>query len=203
MKDYFPVAIASHTIDVSTLAVTPFVLDVGCRHFDFTRGILYVRPCASVVALDPDSELSDPAIPGCWFRPWALVGDGEPKQDYCSFSTGEGNFIGKNTAIPESTTYEVTCVRINSLRRTAKGWDVVKLDCEGSEWGILENWPGPIAKQISVEFHDYKSADAHNDEYFEKLFRKLAEMGYEVLQHPYYKQGEAWGHWDTLLRLRK
>jgi hypothetical protein len=42
----------------------------------------------------------------------------------------------------------------------------------------------------------------YSDRYFEELFGRLDKLGYEVLQHPYTKVGEAWGHWDTLLRLR-
>jgi methyltransferase family protein len=82
-------------------------------------------------------------------------------------------------------------------------WDLIKLDCEGSEFGILENWPGPVARQISVEFHDWTGpwAERAAGDYYERLFAGPLK-DYEVVQHELSKQGEGIGHWDSLLRLR-
>ena len=82
-------------------------------------------------------------------------------------------------------------------------WDVVKLDCEGAEFGILENWPGACARQISVEFHDAFDRNRWNDEYFTWLFGRLRRFGYKVISHPKYRttpdDESSEGHWDTLL----
>ena len=80
---------------------------------------------------------------------------------------------------------------------------VVKLDCEGSEFGILENWPHRMADQISVEFHDYLDRARWKDKYFADLFAGPLK-DYRVVQHELTPvgPGNTMGHWDSLLVLR-
>jgi hypothetical protein len=80
-------------------------------------------------------------------------------------------------------------------------FDLIKLDCEASEFPILENWPGPIATQISVEFHDYVHKSKWDAAYFARLFESLGRFGYRVIQHEEFELGGGWGHWDSLLAL--
>jgi hypothetical protein len=84
-------------------------------------------------------------------------------------------------------------------------WEVVKLDCEGAEYEILRNWPGPIARQITIEFHDFLGgappgvASAGHAEI-------LAHLGqwYDVAQHEWTTQhGAGWNYWDSLFVLRE
>ena len=81
-------------------------------------------------------------------------------------------------------------------------FDLIKLDVEGSEFAILQTWPGPIATQLSIEFHDYVDNSMYDDEYFNRLFQgSLAD--YEVVQHEVSEVSNARrGHWDSLFRLR-
>ena len=94
------------------------------------------------------------------------------------------------------------CIDIQTLMRYCKvnRWDLVKLDCEGSEFAILENWPGAIARQISVEFHDGADPANRTDRYFELLAAKLPD--YDWVKHEKFKQGAWWGHWDSLIVLK-
>jgi FkbM family methyltransferase len=202
--------LAEHTIDVDLLPEIPIVLDVGCRRFDFTDAILKLRPGAIVIAMDPDKEIASGvfSISGssagplnCMFWNMALVGDGKTKSNYASYSDGEGNLLIEGDKYYDAKIYEVPCIDITTLMRhcEVKRWDVVKLDCEGSEFDILWNWPGPIATQISVEFHD--GADAtKNLAYFEDLWRRLPD--YRIAQHPRAKLGDWFGHWDSVLTLK-
>lgn len=207
MKSPYIVTLESHSIDLSRLKRPLQVLDVGCRHFDFAAGIRYMNYGAHIVGMEPDREVEPDRLAVDSFYRAALVGDDRTSERYCSFSTGEGNYLCPGAHHEEKAfLYTVPCMRITEIERPHeyKPWDIVKLDCEGSEFEILESWPGPIADQISVEFHDYKDQVTWNDAYFEKLFAKLAGFGYEVLQHPYTKVGAGvWGHWDTLLALRQ
>jgi hypothetical protein len=85
---------------------------------------------------------------------------------------------------------------------------VVKLDCEGEEFSILENWPGPIATQISVEFHDFtgpRRALVDEGYYENKLWPHLCQW-YKVVKHDWVDlRGEPayCGHWDSLLVLKQ
>ncbi|MGH7484318.1 MAG: FkbM family methyltransferase [bacterium] len=191
--------IAHHTIDLDLLPLPGdgHVLDVGCRNFDFFREFCINE----VFGMDPDPAIEPPA--DVRFLRSALVGDGRKSSRYASYSTGEGNMLTDLDKYYDAKMLVVPCCTIEEVMRVTgvAHWDVVKLDCEGSEFGILENWPGPIATQISVEFHDYSYANYNQPEYYEKLWAGPLHK-YKVIQHELSKQGEGWGHWDTLLVLR-
>ena len=56
--------------------------------------------------------------------------------------------------------------------------DLLKLDCEGAEYGILFNTPAPVlglVKRIVMEYHDNVVEHTHRD-----LARFLTEQGFEV-----------------------
>ena len=154
-------------------------------------------PAARVIEVDPDTNLDAIHV--------AIVGAGAVTQTYARFSTGEGNHLGSGYGIDRASPIDVPCMTITGLMKVVGigFWDVVKLDCEGAEFGILENWPGRIARQISVEFHDAFDPAKWNDQYFEWLFSRLARFGYRVVSHRGYKldqsQQSTFGHWDSLI----
>lgn len=206
--------IESHTVDLDALPERPLVLDVGCRSFDFCQGLLRHRPYAAIVAMDPDPQLPLDNMPdGVLFLREALVGDERAEATYASHSTGEGNFLCGVKAFPQSRaphyaqSVKVPCVSIEALmkRLDIQFWSLVKLDCEAAEFEILENWPGPIAGQLSVEFHDWTGEPKRfaTAEYYERLFAGPLRY-YEVLSHELSTvgPGPAWGHWDSVFRLR-
>lgn len=196
------VQISGHSFDLDALPERPRVLDVGSFHNEFTKGILTLRPGAEIVCIEPNPKAPEPPQ-GVRLIRAALVGDYRRCAWYRAFSTGEGNYIpdDDDRSISPSACCSVACRNIREL--TSKSWDLVKLDCEGSEFSILENWPlrWRFATQISVEFHDYKKIETYNPDYFVWLFHKLQK--YEVVKHDFFKHGEAWGHWDSLLRWRE
>lgn len=201
--------LGGHTIDVDRLPNDGTVLDVGCRGFAFAlQARRWDLRMPRVIAIDPDPDveafhrLSNHL--GCiQFAQVALVGDDRTEAEYASWSTGEGNAL-----VPElghdpwyAEVSKVRCTNITRLMDAfcVEHWDVVKLDCEMSEFQILNMWPGPIATQISVEFHD-GTGQYENYDYTE-MFARLAGFGYKVVQHEKSRQGEVVGHWDSLLVL--
>lgn len=201
--------IEHHTVDLGLLPEAPLVLDVGCRMFDFTRGVKAVRPKATIYAMDPDPEMPRPEMSGVAHLQEALIYGDDKTTEYVSWHDGIGNFVphgapriffqlatanqGKFIKVP------CTCITHLMHRLGVKHWDLVKLDCEASEFAILENWPGPIATQISVEFHDYHDRQRWNDAYFECLLGKLRTKGYRPVQHELIASGvNDMGHWDSL-----
>lgn len=196
-----------HTIDLDLLPAIPTVLDVGCRGFAFDYDILKFRPQAQIVALDPDPSIAKPDdLPIVFHRAalthmfvnqvqWQGEGDGS------YIVTGPGHPGYEWPVIDSAKAAIVENMTLGNLGFTH--YDVVKLDCEGSEFGILENWPGPIATQISVEFHDYANRDRWNGAYFEKLFSgPLKDYEPVLFQDTPIGPSNAMGHWDSLLILK-
>ena len=194
-------SIATHTVDLDLLPEAPRVLDAGCRDFDFTKGILALRPKADIIAIDPDPDTPAPEIPGVFFARVALVGDKRPSARYFIGSTGHGNFLSDLESYYDMRPVDVPCVSLNAPP-FEETFDLVKLDIEGSEFEVLEHWPGPVAKQISVEFHDWDKPHIRDSHYYERIFRFLGTFGYRVIQHELSTQGTGCGHWDSLLVLR-
>lgn len=211
------VSLASHTVDLDLLPEAPIVLDAGCRWFDFTKAVSGARPSASIVAMDPAEDVTfnnrgvaearergiDAVVK---YVSAALVGRGQAQQRLAHFSTGEGDFLTTQGYFPgwdkQPDIYEVECLTIKELmlQEGVKHWDLVKLDIEGSEFEVLENWPGAIATQISVEFHDWDKPSRQTQSYYDGLMQRLP--WYRMAQHEFTKQGTSYGHWDSLLVLR-
>lgn len=212
-----------HTVDLDLLPDAPIVLDAGCRGFAFSKDILALRPKARVIAMDPDRLIWDQKIPGVEFVQAGLVGDNRVCSGYVSttaWSDGGANFLA-----PLGTTKrvfrqdcgwefsrfeleEVACTNISNLMLSTgiKHWDLVKLDIEGEEFQVLERWPGPIATQISVEFHDFTGPMRHRVDagYYENiLWPKLP--WYRIARHDWIDLNGSpahFGHWDSLVVLK-
>lgn len=148
--------------------------------------------------------LPSDAPDGCEFIQTALVGDQRKRVKYADYSTGEGNFVTDLESYYDARILDISCTNIKHLMAfsSIEHFDVVKLDCEGSEFGILENWPGPIATQISVEFHDSGYTPGYGPDYdYKPMFERLKGFGYKIVQHELSKQGDGTAHWDSLLVL--
>lgn len=197
--------LSGHTIDVDRLQHDAVVLDVGCRGFGFSKDILRFCRDGVVIALDPAPDVLDPCIASCKYMSLALVGDNRARAGFAHFSNGDGDFITHAQGFYDAEMMHVSCVNIQhlSIMHGVEKWDAVKLDCEGSEFQILENWPGPIADQISVEFHDWQDKEKRDGNYYETLFEMLGKFGYRVIQHELsdISGRGAVGHWDSLLVL--
>lgn len=215
-----------HSIDLDLLPDAPVVLDAGCRGFAFTRDLLRLRPKARVIALDPDPLICDPLIGGCRceYQSVALIAGSQVSSGYISTTKradGNANFLAPLNSSTEKAIHpesgwaftgfqleEVACINIGNLMRGygVDHWDLVKFDIEGAEFEILENWPGPIATQISVEFHDFTGPrrEKVNAGYYENVlwpklpwYRAEKHDWVDLIGNPAYL-----GHWDSLLVLK-
>jgi hypothetical protein len=198
--------LAGHTVDVDLLPAYPRVLDVGCREGEFC-GEFRRHASGLFTCLEPDPVTKGRALP------IALTGSPMAAALYAKFpGDGMANRLASGP-VHGAEMLVVRAMRIEALMASLdiEHWDVVKLDCEGSEFGILENWPGPIATQITVEFHDgigmlgpdRRPGSVFNDSYFHTLFSGPLK-DYRVVQHELTPVGPAntLGHWDSLLVLR-
>lgn len=202
---------AEHSVVADLLPEAPVVLDVGCRGFEFDIELLKLRPLARIFAFDPDPAIDDPGVRGIVFSRKAVTE--RDVEGVIWQGPGEGAFICGNKGDPgygvgvinpaEAVTVESVTVETVMREHDVERFDLVKLDCEGSEFGILESWPGPIATQLSVEFHDFAQPQRWTEEYFEKLFAGPLRIYQRVLfgVTPL-GPGNSMGHWDSVLVLK-
>ena len=197
-----------HTIDVDKLTGGA-VLDAGCLNFHLMR-VAASFGCKPVVGIDPSPDIEVPADLESFGKFWnaALVPDARVGSErmvkrlkmtidrqgrHLSDSSDDGKYV------------DVVCTDINELSRLwlkpGEIWDVVKLDIEGGEMAVLEAWPGPITRQLTVEFHEH--CWPQPPARYEAIFEKLSQW-YDVVQHE--KEPRHCGHpnwFDTLLVLKE
>lgn len=182
------VTIADHTIDESSLSVSPVVLDVGCRGFGFGDGIKKLRPSARLFELDID-DLNDRH--NRYIRAAICGKDG-------MVGVSDDIDLSSRHVTPSGSVFAFTLKTFSSIVKV-RHWDVIKLDCEGSEFDILSSINGPVAQQITVEFHQHTAHGRRPPEEIASLLSRLSQW-YEVVQHPFDERyGCGLNYWDTLL----
>lgn len=180
--------IAEHSLLTELIKPGDLVLDVGARRFSFSKGM--VDKGCIVHAMEPDPTVEDSSSFGISLIRKALVSSMAPrKQLYAMWGNGtENRLVTPVMPKPGSAkTVEVECIDIRSLMKelSVTFWSAVKLDCEGAEYDILLEWPGPIAEQITVEFHEHEQANpwkGREEAYYMALLKHL-EKWYRVVRH--------------------
>lgn len=188
--------IYDHTVDVDRLR-GGWVLDAGCRDFSFARAMA-ARGCR-VLALDADASVIDQKIAGVQFHHLALANEDGSREFALHDNLEARGFVHHNTpaSVPR-TSVEAVSLKTLMERYGVERWDCVKLDIEGAEYAVLRDWPGPIASQISVEFHEHCVGRQAPDVY-DRVFARLSAW-YEIAQH---QRSERYcagsNYWDSLL----
>lgn len=179
-----------HSFDLDLLlsARYPTAIDVGCREFEMARllGPLNVR----VHSVDIDAGVLEWTKGKDLFRyefhQVAIMGYAEAaRQGGRTGVTLCGN--GSHTDGPEdSNPVRAVGIRQFMFEIGLGRVDLLKLDCEGSEYGILDDLIAldrPVARQITVEYHEHsgrlpEGGAAWIDEVADRL-RPL----YEIVKH--------------------
>lgn len=185
-----------------------WVLDVGSRGMMFAQEVSRRGP--SVVAMDPDPSSWEgiPAHPRIHPVAAALVAIGAPKYlSLARWDNGQANhLITPSTPKPERAEQIAVVgfdIREVMERYSVKQWACVKLNCEGAEYDILRTWPGPIARHMSVSFHDHTGANPRGEETYKEIFAHLGQW-YEVFGHKWETRYCAgYSYWDTVFCLRE
>jgi len=183
------------------------VLDVGCRCYDFASYLAELE--CEVLVIEPDDLVSPSSHKNITTLQAALVPESQAGtlQNLIKFGNGSANHLENVVGtIPKDYTCQATKgMSISQICKYAEVdvWDVVKLDCEGSEYGVLLEWPGPVAKQITVEFHEHTGANTFGLSVYNYIFKHLSKW-YKVVQHELSIRHclSIPNYWDTLLVLQ-
>ena len=194
--------IAEHSIRTDLLTNLP-VLDAGCSGFAFFDAMS--KRGHPVVGLDPAPDCVPPEClfertPWSYFFPSALVAPGHAPSARLRMTADKQARHLTNAA--QEGDPVVHCTTLQALMESLHIdlWDAVKLDIEGGEYAVLNAWPGPVARQVSVEFHEHLAP--HAKEEYDAIFAHLGRW-YKIVSHEKTKRhclNE--NFWDTLLVLR-
>ncbi len=197
MSRHLELIAGEHTIDTSLLTCGGWVLDAGCRDFRFAREVVS-RGCR-VLALDADPTVEDPKIEGVAFMNVAIASEVGIRLFLMHENPEARHLLDRFDFRAGEKAIRVFADTIQNLSRD-RLLDAVKLDVEGAEYDILLNWPGPLARQISVEFHEHCAPRPQC--LYDDIFARLGRW-YEVVQHE--KTSRHCTHpnyWDSLFVLK-
>ena len=188
------------------------VLDVGARGFVFAKEM--ARRGHRVIAMEPDPSgmpyvVEVPREGSIDIAALALVGSGQPaRQRLSRWDNGEANRLitpaTPASSHPSADVIEVLCADVEFVTRLygSPTWDLVKMNCEGAEFDVLRTWPGPIARQLSVSFHDHTGANPGGEATYQEILAHLGKW-YEVIRHVWEERYCAGGsYWDSVITLR-
>ncbi len=180
------------------LPAKPVVLDIGANVGYFTFQLLAARPQARVLAFEPMQKNIDLFVHNIGLNPviknsiqlnkQAVTGNNEGTIEI--FFDGEnGNSViasvYKEFAVENTRSEIVDAVSLKSIllaNQLAK-IDLLKLDCEGSEYSILYNSPAEVFNGIHtiiIEVHPMDE-ETKNEQYLTSF---LTTLGYSVTAHP-------------------
>lgn len=181
--------IVDHSIRADMMQDGSYVLDVGCRNFAFSKEC--IRRNWRTFSVDPDPAVDPTHVSCLTHKRVALVAKSHAGQnmEFMAFGNGTGNHLTKYSTQnpPDARRMSVQAVDIKWLMQDfgVDKWALVKLDCEGAEYDILRQWPGPISNQISVEFHEHIGANpdpADPEKVYTEIKNHLGQW-YKIVQH--------------------
>jgi len=185
------ISAAGHSFDEDRIPQEAWILDAGCRDYEFAsfmedRG-------HHVVTIDADASIT-PDLP------MALVGEGKPEFARYIAAQEAGRVIFEEN----HTLQEVPTITIRKLAdKFGVRFDLVKMDIEGSEYDVLLTWPGPVATQISVEFHEPtgQGTAKHGAGVYDRIIKHLGQW-YDLVKHDPTPFPDGVNYYDSLWVLR-
>lgn len=182
------------------------IIDAGSSDFEFAK--YFDRASyAHIFCIDPNRKIlwKDSPINVTFIRAALETIDGT--MIYNDWSTGEGNCTSteENKLHYAEDSYEVETITLDTLLRHygIAQVDLLKLDIEGSEYDVLKSITKPIAKQISVEFHDNISHKYPGGEYYAELMAGEFGKLYHPVKHECTNMGGIANYWDSLFVLKE
>ena len=202
------VVVNNHSVAIDLLSKGP-VLDAGCRGFKFARyfvdlghPVVMLDPAPRVFSTDPTTINLFDRDPWAQFFPYALVGPGHPSKASLRMTDDpEARYV---TMLPKENDPVIECVTVDEImkRTGVVSWDLIKLNIEGSEYDVLGSWPGPIARQLVVSFHEHTDRK-QGDAAIHRIIDHLAKW-YVPIRHEFDERYCAGRNaWDSVFLLKE
>lgn len=205
-----------HSFEMDLISPGGWGIDFGCGA-DFLISKTFSDFGLNVISVDPNpSILEIPNIENMHYERVALVTD--PNIKSLNFNIYNDNDaatlltpVNDVSFVKKKETISVNAMTINEImeKYNIDQFDILKLDIEGAEYDFLMTIDFPIAKQISVEFHDFRSLNPeypNNEIYYNKLFNKLFKYykiaKHKIEQHPGLPGPQGYNYWDSLFVLK-
>jgi len=169
------------------------IVDVGGNIGLFGMAAALTHPEATVHSYDPQPEVWEPLEKnalqfGFTAHPKAVGGE----SGKVSLQVGEGTV---NTRTKPSSEGEFAMISLlDAVKQLGGSVDLIKLDCEGAEWDIMEDkdaWTK--IHRVGMEYHLF-DGQTHD-----QCRRKIEGLGFEVVEH----YSETGGNFGLLRAYRK
>lgn len=208
------ISIYEHSVEESLIQKGGFAIDFGCgTDFLFSKGI--EKYGLKVISVDPNPKIVNiPENANIFYENCALVTKEDIQNvtmklyndaDAATISMANSDILHSTS----STIVKTTTIENIMKKYSVDQFEILKLDIEGSEYEFLMSIDRPIAKQITVEFHDFRNINPYfpnNEKYYELLFEKLGKW-YRVAKHKLEEhkgmpQNLKYNYWDSLFILK-
>jgi len=192
-----------HSVDLNRISAGGWVLDIGCRNYGFSTTLANLG--CNVVAVDADPQVTPCENPAIRCVNAAVVHKPNYGKVKLCLSLGNDNYV-VTPGHPNETgrEVEVATTTIDELAAQfgVEHWAIIKMDCEGSEYDILQSIQRPVADQVSVEFHEH-TRSAGGAAVINTIVKHL-EQWYNVhnLKMTHEQGVPALNYWDVLWTLK-
>ena len=183
--------ISGHTFLGSSLSSTSTVLDLGANRGAFARSVRPRWGCR-IHSVEPTPSLA---------RALETAEGVEVYQTAVSEAGGELLFRvdpcnSESSSIvsrPDEHTTAVSGTTLAALAERVGPIDLLKMDVEGAEVGILRSAPEPLLAaipQITVEFHDFKPSAGISATMVRQVLRRMRSIGFHVFVNTFWTFGD-------------
>ncbi len=211
--------LGTQSIDIDLLSHNGSVIDIGCGYnFGLTKELLDIG--CKVIGVDPNTRITDILKhPNFKFHQQAVVTNDSIKEIellHYGLGTEAATVVqSQYKGFPFDPIDEICRVPTITIKAIIRRYkldqvDLIAFNAEGAEYELLKAIDGPITKQLSVSFHDFRNLNPYypdNERYYRELFETLTQW-YDIAQHnlhkaPWVPPQYSVNYWDSLFVLKE
>jgi FkbM family methyltransferase len=188
---YKPTNLRGHTFLPTNLSCNSVVLDVGANFGEFSAEVHQCWGC-KVYCVEPTPSLAEELRNHHWIvHEAAMSASGESQMFYVDHNNTEASHLGANDG--DGDMIAVEGIKLDDLLLEAGEVDLLKMDIEGAEIGVLLNVDAALlklVKQITVEFHDFRSDMGVDLSDVQEVESRLLSLGFRKFKISHSTNGD-------------